>query len=115
MMLHVVASKPLDVNVEVTVNGVKVPIDQGNHNWPGNPPDDNGNHHWPGNPPDDNGNHHWPGNPPDVMPMLPHPNPNEVQPQVLRPRDHVIGGDVEGEEGNKKGIFVFVYPGGIKK
>merc|ERR1712126_235514 len=25
-MLHVVASKPLDVNVEVTVNGVKIPI-----------------------------------------------------------------------------------------
>ena len=26
VMLHVVASKPLDVNVEVTVNGVKIPI-----------------------------------------------------------------------------------------
>ena len=25
-MLHVVASKPMDVNVEVTVNGVKIPI-----------------------------------------------------------------------------------------
>ena len=26
VMLHVVASKPLDINVEVTVNGVKIPI-----------------------------------------------------------------------------------------
>ena len=30
VMLHVLASKPLDpVNVEVTVNGVKIPIGQG--------------------------------------------------------------------------------------
>ena len=28
IMLHVVASQPLDVNVEVTVNGVKIPISQ---------------------------------------------------------------------------------------
>merc|ERR1712029_652457 len=28
IMLHVVASQPLDINVEVTVNGVKIPISQ---------------------------------------------------------------------------------------
>ena len=28
IMLHVVASQPLEINVEVTVNGVKIPISQ---------------------------------------------------------------------------------------
>ena len=28
IMLHVVASQPLEMNVEVTVNGVKIPISQ---------------------------------------------------------------------------------------
>lgn len=28
IMLHVVASQPLEINVEVTVNGAKIPISQ---------------------------------------------------------------------------------------
>jgi len=33
VMLHVVASKPIDVDVEVTVNGVKIPINNDRLGW----------------------------------------------------------------------------------
>jgi len=33
VMLHVVASKPIDVDVEVTVNGVKIPINNDRPGW----------------------------------------------------------------------------------
>merc|ERR1711928_186665 len=35
VMLHVVASKPMDVDVEVTVNGVKIPINNDRPGWGG--------------------------------------------------------------------------------
>ena len=37
VMLHVVASKPMDVDVEVTINGVKIPINEEKGEEPPNP------------------------------------------------------------------------------